>query len=310
MLINTLKCLILYKKQQLIQEDLNLMQRLDPEGAKLIDVEKVIGDKNPRLLKVMPSFVINYFKKLLHQDRLNQLINTHRTKQGVEFLDAMISEFNINLQIKGIANYNPSTNYVVVSNHPLGGLDGMALMLAIGKVNPNLAITANDFLMHIDNLKTLFIPVNKHGSNAENIAYFEETFASEKVVIFFPAGLCSRKTGDQILDLEWKKTFLTKARKYKREILPVHISGRNSNFFYNLANLRKKLGIKLNIEMLFLVDEMFKQSNKDVVISFGKSIPIDFFDKRLNDKAWTKQLRKHVYDLSLNLNAEFSPIID
>ena len=151
--------------------------------------------------------------------------------------------------------------------------------------------------MHLPNLKPLFIPVNKHGSNASNIATFNETFGSEKTVLYFPAGLCSRKTGDKIIDLGWKKTFLSKARKFNRNIIPVHISGRNSAFFYNLANFRKWIGLKVNLEMLFLVDEVFKQKNKNIVITFGQPIPIEVFDKKHTDKQWANQLRTHVYKL-------------
>lgn len=281
----------------------------DTTEPKFIDVEKVISGKNPRLLKILPAFVINYFKRILHQDQLNGIIYRNRAKQGIEFLDAVLTEFNVRISVGGEENFIKDKPYVVVSNHPLGGLDGMALMLVAGRINPYISMTANDFLMYIDNLRSLFIPVNKHGSNSENIESMNSTFASNNVVIFFPAGLCSRKSGKKILDLEWKKTFLSMARKYGRDILPVHISGKNSSFFYNLARIRKKIGLKANIEMLYLVDEMFKQNNKDIVITFGKPISIDYFDKRTKDKTWASELRKHVYKLEKDANAEFSPMI-
>lgn len=281
----------------------------DTTEPKFIDVEKVISGKNPRLLKILPSFVINYLKKILHQNRLNGIIHRNRDKKGIEFLDAVLTEFNVKISVHGTENFIKEKPFVVVSNHPLGGLDGMALMLVAGRINPYISMTANDFLMYIDNLRSLFIPVNKHGSNSENIESINNTFASDNVVIFFPAGLCSRKSGKHIIDLEWKKTFLSMARKYGRDILPVHISGKNSSFFYNLARFRKKLGIKANIEMLYLVDEMFKQNNKDIVITFGKPISIDFFDKRIKDRVWAAELRKHVYKLENDANAEFSPMI-
>lgn len=284
------------------------INQFNVEEPKLIDVDKVIGNKNPRLLKVLPRFLINYLKRILHQDQLNSIINRNRDKVGIEFIDAVLMEFNVKLHVLGEANISSNRDYVVVSNHPLGGLDGMALMLAIGRINPRFYMTANDFLMHIDNLKSLFIPVNKHGSNYENVSYIKEAFESNKSILFFPAGLCSRKINKNIIDLEWKKTFLSKAKKFKKDILPVHISGRNSNFFYNLANLRKKLGIRANIEMLYLVDEMFKQDNKDIVISFGKPISIEYFDKRFSDAKWVSLVKKHVYSLKNDINAEFSPI--
>lgn len=282
-------------------------QRID---NKFIDVERVISGKNPRLLKVLPGFLIRYLKRILHQDRLNDILSRNSDKDGLEFLDAVLTEFNVNIKTIGNSNVDPQKNYVVISNHPLGGLDGMALMLALGRINPDIAMTANDFLMHVQNLRSLFVPINKHGSNAENIALLNDTFSSDKVVIFFPAGLCSRKIGNQIIDLEWKKTFLSHARKYNREILPVHISGKNSSFFYNLANLRKKLGIKVNVEMLYLVDEMFKQDNKDVVITFGKPLKVDLFDKSVKDKDWAAKLKKHVYQLGEDCNAVFNKSID
>jgi putative hemolysin len=145
----------------------------------------------------------------------------------------------------------------------------------------------------------LFIPINKHGRNAENLALFDQTFASDKAILYFPAGLVSRKQpGGVIKDLEWKKTFISKAKKFQRDILPVYISGRNSNFFYNLANLRRKLGINANIEMLYLVDEMFRQRNKTIEVTFGEVIPYSGFDKSRTDTQWASWLRDMVYSLA------------
>ncbi len=282
--------------------------KVSPDGyVKFIDLEKVIAGKSERLLRLMPRFLLSYLKRVVHQDQLNGILNRHRTLYGHDFLEAIFKDFGVNIVVKGDENLLLTERFVVVSNHPLGGLDGMALMWAVGRKKPDIATPVNDFLMHLPNLKPLFIPVNKHGSNATNIAVFDETFASDKTVVYFPAGLCSRKINGEILDLEWKKTFLSKARKSKRDILPVHISGKNSSFFYNLANLRKFLRIKANIEMLYLVDEMFGQKNKDIVITFGKPVPLEVFDKRRNDRDWAALLRKHVYKLEKNPETTFNP---
>lgn len=272
---------------------------------KLIDIERVIAGKNPRLLKLIPRFLINYLKRILHQDQLNEALYRHRNEQGLEFVAAILKELKVNVVVKGESNLISADRYVAVSNHPLGGLDGMALMLAIGKIRNDFVVPSNDFLMHLPNMRSLFIPVNKHGSNAENIVQFNNAFSSEKAILYFPAGLCSRKIKGNIVDLEWKKTFLSKAKKFNRDIIPVHISGRNSNFFYNMANLRKWLGLKANIEMLYLVDEMFRQNSKDIVITFGKPIPHSTFDKRMNDNKWTALIREHVYKLQADPDAEF-----
>ncbi|PKP48828.1 MAG: glycerol acyltransferase [Bacteroidetes bacterium HGW-Bacteroidetes-11] len=270
-----------------------------PEGEyiRFIDLDKVIEGKSPRLRRNLPGFLLRYLKRIVHQDELNKALNKHKDKYGLEFFEVILNDFGVNIAVKGEENLLKSERFVVVANHPLGGLDGIALMQAVGRIRPDIVSPANDFLMHLPNLRSLFIPVNKHGSNATNIAVFNETFASDKTIVYFPAGLCSRKTGGEILDLEWKKTFLSKARAYNRDILPVHISGRNSGFFYNLANFRKWLGLKANIEMLFLVDEMFKQKNKDIVITFGKPVELSTFTKKHSDQKWAELLRSHVYKL-------------
>lgn len=301
--INDYFCVLNYfpKPDKLLQ-----MQPVHTD-IKLIDVEKVIAGKNPKLLKILPGFLILYLKRILHQDELNRAISRNADKMGLDFLDAILKEFGVNIQVRGAENVDQSKNYTVASNHPLGGIDGMALMLTMGRINPNIVMTANDFLMHIDNLKSLFMPVNKHGSNAGNIAALNDAMSSEKVVLFFPAGLCSRKIGNQIIDLEWKKTFLSQSRKHDRDILPVHISGKNTMFFYNLAKLRAKLRVKANIEMLYLVDEMFKQKNKNITITFGKPINVSIFNNRLKDMEWAAQVKAHVYKLEKDINAEFIP---
>lgn len=276
------------------------------QSSRMIDIERVIAGKNPRLLKLIPGFLISYLKRVIHQDKLNESLYRLSDIHGLEFVNTILKEFNVKVVVIGESNLLLADRFVAVSNHPLGGLDGMALMQAVGKIRPDIVVPSNDFLLLLPNLRPLFIPVNKHGSNAGNIAVFDETFASDRSMLYFPAGLCSRKINGKIIDLEWKKTFLSKAKKFNRDIIPVHISGRNSNFFYNLANLRKWLGMKANIEMLFLVDEMFKQDNKDIVITFGKPIPVGTFDKRMNDNKWAARIREHVYKLQANPDAQFA----
>jgi putative hemolysin len=177
-------------------------------------------------------------------------------------------------------------------------MDGMALIQVVGRVRKDIVFPVNDILTYIPGLQPLFIPINKHGKNTENLEIIENTFASGKVILYFPAGLVSRKhKGGIIKDLEWKKTFITKARKYKRDVIPVYISGRNSNFFYNLASWRGKLGIKANIEMLYLVDEMARQKGKTIKMVFGHPIPYTTFDRSKSDVQWAAFVKNIVYDL-------------
>ena len=174
----------------------------------------------------------------------------------------------------------------------------MALIQVVGRIRQDLVFPVNDILMNVPGLQPLFIPINKHGKNTENVRIIDETFASDKVILYFPAGLVSRKQkGGVIRDLEWKKTFITKAKRYHRDVIPVYISGRNSNFFYNLANWRKRLGIKANLEMLYLVDEMVKQKDKPIRITFGEPIPYINFDKSRSDSQWAEWVKERVYEL-------------
>lgn len=274
--------------------------------ADLIDLEKVIADKNPRLLKALPGFVLRYLKRIIHQDEVNKLIKDNHDLYGLEFLDVILKTYGVKIQAEGIENVSPEGRWTIAANHPLGGLDGMALMWVVGKVRTDIVFPVNDLLMNLDNLKGLFIPINKHGSNAGNVRLIDQTYASDKAVLYFPAGLCSRKSKDGICDLEWKKSFITKTRAHHRDIIPAYIDGRNSNWFYNLARLRGMLGIKANIEMLYLVDEMFKQKNKNITITFGKPIPYTTFDRSFPDLVWAQKLKDHVYGLRTNPTAQFS----
>ncbi len=262
-----------------------------------IDLEKIFRDKNPKLAKLLPKFIFSYLKKVIHQEELNAAIYRNREKYGAEFLYAILNEFGVVVKSVGIENLPENGRYIIASNHPLGGLDGMALMQEVSRKRKDFLFPVNDLLMNLPNLKELFIPVNKHGSNAENIRLFNETFQSEVLLLYFPAGLVSRKQKGRILDLEWKKTFLSKAIQFKRDIIPVHIDGRNSDFFYNFANIRKRLKIKANIEMLYLVDEMYKQKDKTITITFGNPIPYQHFGKQHSPAEWAGIIKQKVYAL-------------
>ncbi len=276
-----------------------------PVYDNLLDIEEVLSNKSPLLKKLLPGFFISYMKRLIHQEWLNHFLKDYHDDNGVDFIDKVLGEMNTKLEMKGLENIPETGRYLIASNHPLGGLDGMALMLAVSKVRKDIVFPVNDILLNIKNLKEMFIPINKHGSNTENIKIINDTFASDKLICYFPFGFVSRKRNGKIMDLEWKTTFLTKAKRFKRDIIPTHINGRNTDFFYNLANLRKKMGLKINIEMLFLVDEMYKQQNKTLVFTFSKPVPYDYFDNRYNKNQWAELLRQFVYQMDRDAPASF-----
>ena len=272
---------------------------------KTIDVEGVLAKKNPKLARFLPQFIINYLKRIVHQDEVNAMINKASDLFGLDFVDAILAEYAIRVEAVGLENIPSNGRVIVAANHPLGGIDGVGLMQAVGRVRKDVLFPVNDILLLLENLKPLFIPINKHGSNAENIRLFHQTFESENLIIYFPFGLVSRRKNGKIEDLEWKKTFITRARKSRRDIIPTFISGRNSNFFYNLSAFRKKIGIKANIEMLYLSDEFHKQKRTTMRIIFGKSIPWQTFDGRFSDSQWAEKLRVHSYNLAEDSAVEF-----
>jgi putative hemolysin len=274
---------------------------------KFIDLERIIGGKNPAILKFIPRFIMNYLKKVIHVDELNAAIFRNRDKIGPAFATAILEDFGAIIKVKGLENIAADGRYILASNHPLGGLDGLALISRIGERREDILFPVNDLLMNLQQLKPIFVPINKHGKNTENIQILEQAFKSSAMMLFFPAGLVSRKQkGGIIKDLEWKKTFITKAKQYQRDIIPVYIDGVNSNFFYNLANFRKKIGLKANIEMLYLVDEMYKQKSKTINIILGKPISYLIFDKKFTDQQWAEKVKDFVYSLENNPDKGFN----
>ncbi|HEX2934239.1 MAG TPA: 1-acyl-sn-glycerol-3-phosphate acyltransferase [Bacteroidales bacterium] len=272
------------------------------DSEKFLDVEGVIGKKNPRLLKVIPGFVIRYLKKVLHQDDLNDIIHNNRDRYGVDFVDGSLEGFGSKFEAVGLENVPSSGRFIFASNHPLGGLDGLIFMSVVRKRFPHLKFIVNDLLLNVKNLEPVFIPVNKHGKQSVSyVAAIDKAYASDEQILYFPAGLCSRKINGQITDLPWHKSFITKAIKYQRDVIPVYFEGRNSNFFYNLSNFRKTLGIKANIEMFYLVDEMFKQHKKFIRLYFGKPIPYSTFDHSKTPAEWANYVRSEAYALSTKL---------
>ncbi len=267
----------------------------------IIDIDEVFKKKGGKLYPIIPKFIIRYLKKTIHQNTINDALLKYEDRMGLDFIEAILKErFTVDIEVKNEENIPKDGRYILAANHPLGGLDGMALMHVVGKKRPDIKFIVNDILLELKNLQGLFVPVNKHGRNsAESVRVIEALYQSDDLVLVFPAGLVSRKQkGGIIKDLQWKKSFITKAIKHKRDIIPVHIDGKNSNFFYNLAQWRKRLGIQANIEMLYLPDEMFKQASKKMTITFGKAIPYTLFSKSHTHNQWAQWVKEKVYEMA------------
>ena len=276
-----------------------ILKRMADDSLFLIDIDKVLREKAPKYYKYIPRFVVSYLKRIVHQEELNVFLRDSKDKVGVDFLKACLEFLDANIVVKGEENLPKEGLYTFVSNHPLGGQDGVALGYILGSFyNGKVKYMVNDLLMNLQGLAPLCIPINKTGKQAKDFPRMVEAgFASDDQLIMFPAGLCSRRQNGVIRDLDWKKTFIVKSVQTHRDVVPIHFEGRNSNFFYNLANICNFLGIKVNIAMLYLADEMLKNRHKTFTVTIGKPISWQTFDKSKTPAEWAAYVKDIVYKL-------------
>lgn len=264
----------------------------------ILDIEKVIESRAGDKARRIPKFVIRWFKKFIHIDFINEYLKEGYL--GVEFCENSITYLGVDLEIHGLENLPKDGKvYTFVSNHPLGAIDGVTLGAIIGRAyDGKLKYLMNDLLMNLNGMAPLGIPVNKMGGQARNLPRLvNEVCESDNHLLLFPAGLCSRKIDGQIKDLPWGKFFVKKSRDTGRDIIPIHFEGENSKRFYRIANLQKILGLKFNIAMMFLPDEMYRSRGRKYRITFGKPIPVSSLDRSKSDTEWAQVIRDKVYEL-------------
>ena len=267
-----------------------------------IDVDKILQSKMGDKAKRVPRFLVSWLKRRLHQDEVNAFLEKEGDIQGVPWVEDVVEYLGMKLVIEGeenLPNSEDPKRYTFVSNHPLGGLDGVALGAVLGRrYEGQIKYLVNDLLMNLPGLAPLCIPINKTGKQSRQFPLMVEAgFKSENHIIMFPAGLCSRKQKGVIRDLPWNKTFITKSVETQRDIVPIHFGGRNSEKFYRIANICKFFRLKFNVAMIYLVDEMFGNRDKTFVVKIGKPIPWQTFDKSRTPLQWAQYVQDEVYKL-------------
>lgn len=275
---------------------------MDDKTIFTVDVEQILREKAGAKARRVPRFVLSWLKKIVHQDEVNQFLEQSSHLSGVEWLEACVEYLDMKLDVSGRENLPASDDgrhYTFVSNHPLGGIDGVALGAILGRhYDGHIRYLVNDLLMNLRGLAPLCIPINKTGSQSRDFpAMVEAGFKGDNHIIMFPAGLCSRRTNGVVRDIPWRKTFVVKSVETQRDVVPILFGGQNSNFFYTLANFCKRTGIKFNVAMLFLVDEMYKNTHKRFSVKIGKPIPWQTFDKSRTPAQWAAWVQKKVYEL-------------
>lgn len=256
-----------------------------------IDLRKVLAAKNVNA----PRWVISLLNRLLHVDEINAALFETRHLQGIDFASAILERLQIRTEVVHPERIPLGGSPIVIANHPLGGPDGMGLIAAVGQCRRDIVFPVNDFLLHIPQLRPLFVPIDKVHGNRSTAAALNAAFAESNCLLYFPAGLCSRRVNGRIVDLQWKFTFVKKAIAHHRDIVPVHIHAQNRSRFYTIANLRRRLGIKFNFEMALLPSEMFAQQGETFTISVGNSIPWQQLDDGTSPQSWADRLHDLVY---------------
>lgn len=276
---------------------------MDSISKQTIDIDKILRSKMGNKANFVPSLLVAWLKRIIHQDEVNRFLWESRRLTGTEWLEECVRYLDMTLEMVGAENLpdkNDGRLYTFVSNHPLGGEDGVALGSIIGRhYDSRFRYLVNDLLMNLPGLAPLCIPINKTGSQGRSFpAMVEAGFTSDNHMLMFPAGICSRRGKDGVIrDIPWKKTFITKSVEYKRDVVPIHFGGRNSDFFYRLANFSDRHIRKINVAMLFLVDEMYKNTHKTFRIAIGKPIPWQTFDKSKTPAQWAQYVQDIVYKL-------------
>ena len=268
---------------------------------KTINIEQILKSKMGAKAKFVPRPLVSWLKRIAHQDDVNAFLWESRDKSGVDWLEECVKYLDMTLDIQGMENLpDPQDGklYTFVSNHPLGGVDGVALGSIIGRhYDGKFRYLVNDLLMNLPGLAPVCIPINKTGNQSRNFpAMVKAGFESDNHMLMFPAGLCSRRRYGVVQDIPWTKTFISKSVEYQRDIVPIHFGGQNSNFFYRLANFSDKF-LPFNLAMLYLVDEMYKNVHKTFTVKIGKPIAWQTFDKTKSPMEWAQIVRGRVYKL-------------
>jgi len=272
------------------------------KSERTIDIEKAIRRSKSGFVRSLPRFVIAFIEKLIRQDEMNEVIHQNRDLTGGPFVNNVLRDWNVKIEIRGRENVPSSGRFVFVANHPVGGMDALSFLSTIHSFFPDVVSPSNELFNYIPNLHPVILGVNVFGTNTKDtVNSFNRLFESDSQIMIFPAGIVSRRVKGFISDPPWQKTFVTKSVQFKRDIIPVHISGRNSNLFYFVDRLRKFLGIKMSVEIILLPREMHHQRNSTVTLTIGKPIPWQSITSEKNHNEWAGYIKQLVYKLPANL---------
>lgn len=249
----------------------------------------------PWLFKSL-SFVLRH---LLHEKEMKEFSDTYPHYEDIDFVEQVLEYFNISYSTRDVEKERIPTEgrVVIIANHPIGTLDGLALIKLISEVRHDLKVVANEMLMAVKPLHNMLLPVNNmHGGTPkQHLSAIQKHLNNDGALIIFPAGEVSRLRPQGVRDTRWHSGFLRIAKQAKSPILPVYIDGKNSPLFYSVSMIYKPLATVL------LVKEMFKQRKKHLPMRIGELIPCEAYSQlALPLKEQVKLFKRHLYRIGSN----------
>lgn len=267
--------------------------------VKYIDLEKNIAESDSAFLKILPKFIINIFKLIVKQDSINAVLNAHDEVEGLDFLEAMLDDFNLTLVINGKDNLPENGRCFFAANHPFGILDGLILTHTVASKYGQITAIANDAFMLIPQLRPIITEVNVYGSSSKDrVTALNKMYESDLPITHFPAGEVSRFYNKKVQDAPWQKSFIKKSIATNRSIVPIYFEGTNSRLFYAVFILRKALRIKMNVELMLLPRELFRARNKTIKVNIGEPMSPETFNRKQSHEYWAQYVRNGVYNLA------------
>ena len=263
---------------------------------KVIDIELALREKIPDTYKKIPDILLRLMEKVIRQDDMNRMIHESGHLHGIPMVDWVLDQFGVNIEVKGKELIPTNGKFIFPANHPIGGLDGLAIISVVAKIRQPVKFVVNDLLKVIKGFEPVALYIARFGRiNRQNAILMNKTLSSDAQLLVQPAGAVSKRNPVKISDLPWNKFFIRKAIQYKRDVIPVLVQARNSRLFYNISSLRKIFRIKSNLEMFLLPREMFNKSGKTITITFGKPISYKIFDESRTHMEWAQKVREYVY---------------
>ncbi|NOZ36318.1 MAG: glycerol acyltransferase [Chlorobi bacterium] len=267
-----------------------------------VDVEKIIRSQKNRFIKNLPNFAVKYIKKVTREKELNKIVDYAGNTEGIEFIKKCMEYMQITYNVYGKENIPTEGRFIFAGNHPLGGFDFFAAILSINDNYKNIKAIANEMLMQVKPLRNIFLPVNVFGnsSKAAKEEILKAMTSEECQIMIFPAGEVARKYNGKLDDGKWHRSFIKNAVEFKRDIIPIYIDAENSEKFYRVAKIRRTLRLKADLELFLLPQELVKQKNKVINVTFGKPISYKTFDRSKELIEWAQEIKKVVYNLKEN----------